>query len=78
MINIKNTIDKEVVLQFKGEDVVIPASGEIELPNEAAEFVLNTLAFCKEEKKVVKASVPKVPVEEKKEEKEKDTKESKK
>lgn len=62
MITVKNTIDKEVVLQFKGENIILKPDTPITLTPEAAKFVLDTLAFCEKTEVKKEVSVPKVPV----------------
>lgn len=62
MITVKNTIDKEVVLQFEGEDIILKPDTPITLTPEAAKFVLDTLAFCEKTEVKKEVSVPKIPV----------------
>lgn len=61
MITVKSNATEDVTLHFEGNDVHVIAGEAVDLPNDQAKFVLETLGFCEVVTKAPKASVPPTP-----------------
>jgi|SRR5690606_12437309 len=69
MIILKNTHVEDVTLTLKGEDIFLPANKEVEVTEEEAKFVVDTLGFvtkvgeAKAKNRTAEVKVPEVPKE---------------